>query len=157
MHSSPGKRKAKKILKNPVIQASLCPSSNCTGDPEDCRLEPLMEQGVEAPLRCDACVDSSAVGWCRPECPVDDNEECCYNPHCYNCNKDACWWRDYMTSEFCWFIWFQINVAQGRVCDLPGSIPHGNWSCQVDDVNLPGFNFMDSNANEYQSEWRSPF
>ena len=95
-------KKAKKYRKkkNSATQASLCPSSNCTGDPEDCRLEPLMEQGVENSLRCDACQGGSAVRWCWNECPVDVNHECCYNPGCYRKMKAECWWRDYMTGAF---------------------------------------------------------
>ena len=94
---SADKHRKKKIS---ATQASLCPSSNCTGDPEDCRLEPLMEQGVENSLRCDACQGGSAVRWCWNECPVDVNHECCYNPGCYRKMKAECWWRDYMTGAF---------------------------------------------------------
>ena len=83
-----------------AVQASLCPSRNCTGNPEDCSLEPHLEfeeEGDENIERCPTC-SGAHLKWCVAQgCPVSTSHECCYHPKCYNQMKEECCWRDYLT------------------------------------------------------------
>ena len=83
-----------------AVQASLCPSRNCTGNPEDCSLEPHLEfeeEGDENIERCPTC-SGAHLKWCVAQgCPVSTSHECCYHPKCYKQMKEECCWRDYLT------------------------------------------------------------
>ena len=41
----------------------------------------------------------------------------------------------------------------GNSCPQPGNIPHGNWSCQMQEIPIPDATFLDGDANTYPGEW----
>ena len=99
-----------------AVQAYLCPSRNCTGNPEDCSLEPrleLEEEGEENLERCPTC-SAGHLKWCTPDCPVSTSHECCYHPKCYNQMKEECCWRDYLTGGCLYLLGCDVLIQNGR-------------------------------------------
>ena len=86
-----------------AIDASLCPSSNCTGNPEDCRVDRLLDLQTEEDAKKSECVtstcNSEAIGRCAPRCPVKRSPHCCYNPVCHKKYKDECCWLPFLTGN----------------------------------------------------------
>ena len=37
----------------------------------------------------------------------------------------------------------------GNSCPLPGSVPHGNWTCKEQEIPITGTSFLDENAQTY--------
>ena len=84
-----------------AVDASLCPSGNCTDDPGTCDLE-LKSENFEDEQSggSTATYSGSDLSWCTGDgCRVRVHPECCYNPNCLTENKraDACDWLKYLT------------------------------------------------------------
>ena len=76
-----------------ALGASLCPSGECSDDPETCEISYTSEQST-------AALSGSDLSWCTGDgCRVRVHPECCYNPNCLTENKraDACDWLKYLT------------------------------------------------------------
>ena len=47
----------------------------------------------------------------------------------------------------------QRNVAiSGKTCPLPGSLPHGNWTCEMQEIPIYGTSFLDEDAQSYPGD-----
>ena len=91
-----------------ALEASLCPSGNCTADPMTCDLE-IQNPGegetgtgsIGVPV---TGVSGSSLEWCTDvehRCRVRNYPECCFYPYCLNeekwpGRKDACAWLNYL-------------------------------------------------------------
>ena len=78
-----------------ALGALLCPSGNCTDDPDTCEISYTGERGQST-----ATLSGSDLSWCTSDgCRVRLHPECCYNPNCltWNGRKDACDWLNYLT------------------------------------------------------------
>ena len=126
-----------------ALESSLCPSGRCTEDPKTCDIkfddnELENEETGTYPV----IATGSNLKWCansRYQCRVRKHPECCYYPSCLNeknwpGRKDACAWLNYLT---------------GKKCPLPGSLPHGSWTCEVQEVPIHGATFLDEGAQTY--------
>ena len=87
-----------------AVDAVLCPSGNCTGDPEDCEYdfekpeeEEREEEEEDGENGSPSTSPSDAFRWCNPICPVRTHPECCYNPACYKKETETCNWIAYLT------------------------------------------------------------
>ena len=87
-----------------ALDASLCPSGNCTGNPEDCKpsllLEPKVDDHQIGIHRSSATQGSWGINWCSRRCPVSRSPQCCYHPRCYKKRKEQCCWMNYNTGEY---------------------------------------------------------
>ena len=98
-----------------ALEASLCPSGNCTGDCEmpfeqetnqtetrrgwSAATQPSSNQ-IEARGYVAATKPSWAFSWCpRAGCPVWRNKGCCYHPTCRDRRSRACSWLNYLTGK----------------------------------------------------------
>ena len=77
-----------------AIGATLCPSGNCTENPEDCRLSPLLDQeeGHSRKGPSISALPSWAFKWCAPRCKVHYHAVCCFYPTCRRKKWDQCNW-----------------------------------------------------------------
>ena len=82
-----------------AIEASLCPSGNCTGDPDDCRPNLSTEDGSSNsnPGPALATRPPWEFKWCLPSCPVLHHTACCFHPTCYSRKPVDCDWMNYFT------------------------------------------------------------
>ena len=82
-----------------AIQASLCPSGNCTEDPEDCRPSLLLDEGGDHERRgfSVATRPSWEFRWCVPGCRVRYHSACCFHPTCRAQRGQLCSWMNYFT------------------------------------------------------------
>ena len=94
-----------------AIEASLCPSGNCTGNLEDCGLH--QEEEYESTGPAAATGASWEFNWCLPgavrpiyktplphpvaDCQVLHHSACCFHPKCYSKRPKACQWLNYFT------------------------------------------------------------
>ena len=78
-----------------AMDAILCPSRKCTGNPKDCQLE--MNSGFSP-----YTLSSSAFKYCVPSCRVLFQPECCINPICRDARPRNCKWTQYFSG----FIFF---------------------------------------------------
>ena len=47
----------------------------------------------------------------------------------------------------------QRNVAiSGKTCPLPGSLPHGNWTCEMQEIPIYGTSFLNEDAQSYPGD-----
>ena len=113
-----------------AIGASLCPSGNCTEDPEDCSPSLLLEQASreDSPGKERAATSrpSWELRWCAPGCStlqihynlsslemqrycsetlppgckVRKHSACCFHPTCRSRKRRVCKWLNYFTGEF---------------------------------------------------------
>ena len=37
----------------------------------------------------------------------------------------------------------------GKTCPFPGSLPHGNWTCEMQEIPILGTSFLDEDAQSY--------
>ena len=85
-----------------AIEASLCPSGNCTADPEDCNPNLLLtEEGEEdhGKRRYLTTQPSWAFKWCTQRCPVRYHPSCCFHPTCRWRKRNLCSWMNYLTGD----------------------------------------------------------
>ena len=40
----------------------------------------------------------------------------------------------------------------GQTCPYPGSLPHGNWTCEMQEIPILGTSFLDEEAQSYPGE-----
>ena len=84
-----------------AIDANLCPSGMCTGDPEDCEYnfeqEEDEDEAEESSTLSVATKPSSAFKWCTARCPVVEHKACCFNPVCFEKKSERCKWFSYLT------------------------------------------------------------
>ena len=40
----------------------------------------------------------------------------------------------------------------GKTCPFPGSLPHGNWNCEMQEIPIHGTSFLDEDAQSYRGE-----
>lgn len=45
----------------------------------------------------------------------------------------------------------KIKIS-GHTCPFPGSLPHGNWSCEMQEIPIQGTSFLDEDAQSYRGE-----
>ena len=43
----------------------------------------------------------------------------------------------------------------GKTCPLPGSLPHGNWSCEMQEIPIHGTSFLEEDAQSYPGSCQS--
>ena len=102
-----------------AIDASLCLSGNCTGNPEDCRL------GQEAKLnrkkRSSQTGSSSDYRWCYPDCRVAKHPSCCFNPHCKSIRPKRCKYLNYFTGKLylCGLFFNSIQTTMFQATPAP--------------------------------------
>ena len=44
----------------------------------------------------------------------------------------------------------------GNSCPLPGSVPHGNWTCKEQEIPITGTSFLDEDAQTYPGKLARP-
>ena len=83
-----------------AIEASLCPSGNCTEDPEDCNPNLLLaEEEGDGKGRSYATLPSWVFNWCTHRCPVRYHPSCCFHPTCRRKRRRHCSWMNYLTGD----------------------------------------------------------
>ena len=99
--------------------AVLCPSRNCTEDPNDCQLS---SSGLSLLSQ-----SSDQLSYCVPSCRVLFQPECCLHPTCLEAKPRNCKWTQYFSGrEF--YIFYNIkSCSSGNSCPKPAALPHGNW------------------------------
>ena len=84
-----------------ALDASLCPSEDCTDYPETCEIKFRSEDTENGQSRgSTVTLSSSDLKWCIGDgCKVIINPDCCYNPNCLEKpgRAEACDWLDYLT------------------------------------------------------------
>ena len=48
---------------------------------------------------------------------------------------------------------YSLCNISGNSCPQPGNIPHGSWSCQMQEIPIPDATFLDGDGNTYPGEW----
>ena len=136
-----------------AIDASLCPSGNCTDDPEDCKpnLELNEAENLGERRKPISSRPSWEFKWCTPRCWVRYHKACCFHPICQKRKQGLCSWMNYFTGGNIVSSSTLSNIS-GNSCPQPGSIPHGNWSCQMQEIPIPDATFLDGDANTYPGE-----
>ena len=114
-----------------ALGAPLCPSSNCTEDPKTCNLD--FKTFVANQGQTPVTLPANSLNWCtnsKHQCRVRKHPECCYSSTCLTWpgRKDACDWLNYLT---------------GKRCPFPGSLPHGSWTCEVQDLPIYGASLLE--------------
>ena len=138
-----------------ALGATLCPSGDCTGDCE-IPFEQENEDDKERKLST-ATKPSSAFKWCSSGCNVWRNKGCCYNPVCRKrsaSHRRACRWFNYLTGTPWWplqQLWADKKIS-GKTCPFPGSLPHGSWTCEMQEIPIHGISFLDEDAQSYPGE-----
>ena len=52
-----------------------------------------------------------------------------------------------------WLINFKFKIEiPGQKCPLPGNLPKGKWSCEENELPIPGTSFLDEGAQTYPGE-----
>ena len=81
-----------------AIEASLCPSGNCTGNFEDCSPSLGLDEGEDLGKgRSYATLPSWVFNWCTHRCPVRYHPSCCFHPTCRRRRRKLCRWMNYLT------------------------------------------------------------
>ena len=77
-----------------ALAANLCPTGNCTGDPQDC--EPTLQVPEDTRGRgyvASANLPSWVFSWCPSRCKwVRYYPACCFNPNCFKKKRRLCRW-----------------------------------------------------------------
>ena len=48
-------------------------------------------------------------------------------------------------------LWMKTKIS-GKTCPYPGSLPHGNWTCEMQEIPILGTSFLDEEAQSYPGE-----
>ena len=84
-----------------AIEASLCPSGNCTGDRDDCGPSLALEEGEDNEKRRSVVSQASwQFRWCVPGCKVRYHSACYFHPTCRSLRGQLCNWMNYFTGRF---------------------------------------------------------
>ena len=143
--------------------ATLCPSGNCTDNPEDCKINMTLEglatsfcSSKEAKL-CPSgqCVDiledcesrsnrrgftpsllpSWVFSWCTNKCQhVRRYPACCFHPKCLRKRRLQCKW---------------LENYLGSSCPRPASIQRGTWTCLTQEIPIEGSNILLDEVTTY--------
>ena len=57
----------------------------------------------------------------------------------------------YSRKDDFWIIstrWYLKKIS-GTACPLPGSLPHGSWTCEMQEIPIQGTSFLDEDAQSY--------
>ena len=142
-----------------ALGASLCPSGECTDDPRTCDLEFRSKNEEDSQSGgSTATYSGSDLGWCtnaQHQCRVRTFKDCCYNPNClkWKGRKEACAWLNYLTGiEQQTHEKINVNIS-GKTCPFPGSLPHGNWTCEMQEIPIQGTSFLDEDAQSYPGDY----
>ena len=137
-----------------ALGASLCPSGNCSGDCEMPFEQEAESSQIDSRQWSAATKPSRAFAWCSARCNVWSHKGCCYNPICRRRRPRPCRWFNYLTGQH-----HPFNRSReltiffpGKTCPLPGSLPHGNWSCEVQEIPIRGTSFLDEDAQSYPGD-----
>ena len=76
------------------------------------------------------------------------------------CQKKTIWdrvkWQKTLRRRFIFAPFLPINVLEmkisGETCPSPGSLPHGNWTCEMQEIQIHGTSFLDEDAQPYPGE-----
>ena len=41
------------------------------------------------------------------------------------------------------------NIFSGKTCPFPGRLPHGNWTCEMQDIPIHSNSFLDEDGQSY--------
>ena len=139
-----------------ALEATLCPSGNCTGDPEDCNPSRILEEEEEEvnnyrEKRAVANQASWQFNWCSPRCNVRRHSACCFHSGCRSKRKQRCNWLSYLTGD-CTEQNLIPSTLSGNSCPKPGSIPNGSWSCLMQELPVPDATFLDPEEATYPGE-----
>ena len=44
------------------------------------------------------------------------------------------------------------TLISGKTCPFPGSLPHGNWTCEMQEIPIQGTSFLDAEAQSHPGE-----
>ena len=55
-------------------------------------------------------------------------------------------WENFTTD-----LWMKTKIS-GKTCPYPGSLPHGNWTCEMQEIPILGTSFLDEEAQSYPGE-----
>ena len=47
-------------------------------------------------------------------------------------------------------IFVMKTKISGKTCPYPGSLPHGNWTCEMQEIPILGTSFLDEDAQSYR-------
>ena len=48
------------------------------------------------------------------------------------------------------YVYLRLKTKiSGKTCPFPGSLPHGNWSCEMQEIPIRGTSFLDEDAQSY--------
>ena len=149
-----------------AIEASLCPSGNCTGNLEDCGLH--QEEEYESTGPAAATGASWEFNWCLPGAARPIYQTSLNTPGCRLSGPPSLCLlfpsdvllqeaKGLPMAELLHRCGFQFTLGtfwplSGHSCPKPGSIPNGNWSCQMQDLLIPDGTLLDSDANTYPGE-----
>ena len=46
----------------------------------------------------------------------------------------------------------QVVKIAGQRCPFPGRLPHGTWTCEMQEIPIQGTSFLDEDAQSYPGE-----
>ena len=46
----------------------------------------------------------------------------------------------------------QVAKIAGQRCPFPGRLPHGTWTCEMQEIPIQGTSFLDEDAQSYPGE-----
>ena len=67
-------------------------------------------------------------------------------PHRWNTTLNILTYQQFSNPE--------IDFA-GKTCPLPGSLPHGNWTCEMQEIPIHGTSLLDEDAQSYPGKLNS--
>ena len=125
-----------------AVGGTLCPSGKCTGLIEDC--EPGLEVDEEPQARSLASLPSWKTNRCvKNGCNVRFDKICCFSETCHKRRKRLCQWMSNYAGKslnfsLCKVCFETLSCCLGNSCPHPGQLPHGNWSCAMQEITVPG-------------------
>ena len=131
-----------------ALQATLCPTNNCTGDPRDCQPN-MVEEGRERGVA-PANLPSWVFSWCTSNCRwVSYYPACCYNPKCLKKKARVCKRLKNYLGLSALSLMFTNHLSAGSSCPQPANIPHGTWTCRQQEIPIPGYTFLQGEVSTY--------
>ena len=119
-----------------AIEASLCPSGNCTHDPEDCKpnLELKEAENVGERRKPISSRPSWEFKWCTPRCWVRYHKACCFHPICQKRKQGLCSWMNYFTGGNIVCSLFSLQHFRQL---LPPTRQHPPWQLELPNAGNP--------------------
>ena len=130
-----------------ALEATLCPSGNCTGDPEDCNPSRILEGEEELEehnhqeRRAVANQASWQFNWCSPRCNVRRHSACCFHSGCRSKRKQRCSWLSYLTGDCAEQKLIPYTIIQATLVQNPAAsqMARGAVSCRSFPYLMPPF------------------